>query len=158
MFGGGHVVLPLLQAEVVASGWVDNQTFMTGYAAAQALPGPLFTFAAFLGTSMDAFTHAWIGGVICLIAIFFPSLLLIVGVMPFWHQISHNVKLRTILAGINAAVVGLLLAALYNPVWTSAIHNPWDALMALAVFIILVRFKPPVWLVVLTCGIGGAFF
>lgn len=158
VFGGGHVVLPLLQAEVVASGWVDNQTFMTGYAAAQALPGPLFTFAAFLGTSMDAFTHAWIGGVICLIAIFLPSLLLIAGVMPFWYQISHNVKLRTTLAGINAAVVGLLLAALYNPVWTSAIHTPWDAIMALAVLTILVRFKPPVWLVVLTCGIGGAFF
>lgn len=158
VFGGGHVVLPLLQAEVVHSGWVDNQTFMTGYAAAQALPGPLFTFAAFLGTSMDAFTHAWIGGVICLIAIFLPSLLLIAGVMPFWYQISHNVKLRTTLAGINAAVVGLLLAALYNPVWTSAIHTPWDAIMALAVLIILVRFKPPVWLIVLTCGIGGAFF
>lgn len=157
VFGGGHVVLPLLQAEVVPSGWVDNETFLAGYGAAQALPGPLSTFAAFLGASMNIFPSSWLGGLVCLIAIFLPSFLLIAGVMPFWDRISRNSHLRTALAGINAAVVGLLLAALYNPVWVSAIHRPLDFVMALVVFVTLIRFKPPVWLIVLICGISGGF-
>lgn len=149
VFGGGHVVLPLLQAEVVPSGWVSNEAFLAGYGAAQAVPGPLFTFAAFLGASMNTAPSGWIGGMVCLLAIFVPSFLLVVGALPFWEQMRRNRHTQAALAGINAAVVGLLLAALYQPVWTSAIHQPPDFGLALLGFIALMFWKLPPWLVVI---------
>lgn len=155
VFGGGHVVLPLLQAEVVPLGWVSNETFLAGYGAAQAVPGPLFTFAAFLGASMNTAPTAWIGAIVCLLAIFTPSFLLVAGAMPFWEQLRRNKGTQAALAGVNAAVVGLLLAALYDPVWTSAILQPQDFGLALVALIALMFWKLPPWLVVVGCGVGG---
>lgn len=155
VFGGGHVVLPLLQAEVVPSGWVGNDAFLAGYGAAQAVPGPLFTFAAFLGASMNGAPAGWLGGLICLLAIFAPSFLLVVGALPFWERLRHHEKMQAALAGINAAVVGLLLAALYQPVWTSAVHQPQDFGLALIAFVALMYWKLPPWLVVAASGIAG---
>lgn len=155
VFGGGHVVLPLLQAEVVPTGWVDNDAFLAGYGAAQAVPGPLFTFAAFLGASMNQAPTGWLGGLICLLAIFAPSFLLVVGALPFWEHLRRNLRTQAALLGINAAVVGLLLAALYQPVWTSAIHGPQDFGLALVALVALMFWKLPPWLVVLGSGILG---
>lgn len=158
VFGGGHVVLPLLQAEVVPPGWVSNDTFMAGYGAAQAVPGPLFTFAGFLGASLPpAFTAgAWLNGLICLVVIFVPSFLLVAGALPFWEQLRSNKRTQAALAGVNAAVVGLLLAAFYQPVWTSAIVQPEDFALALLAFVALMYWQLPPWLVVIACGaIGG---
>ena len=155
VFGGGHVVLPLLQAEVVPSGWVGNEAFLAGYGAAQAVPGPLFTFAAFLGASMSTAPSGWIGGMLCLLAIFAPSFLLVVGALPFWEQLRRSVRAQAALAGVNAAVVGLLLAALYQPVWTSAIHRLQDFGLALVALVALVFWKVPPWLVVLGSGAAG---
>lgn len=155
VFGGGHVVLPLLQAAVVPPGWVSNEVFLAGYGAAQAVPGPLFTFAAFLGASMTVGPSGWVGGLVCLLAIFAPSFLLVMGALPFWEQLRRNPRAQTALMGVNAAVVGLLLAALYDPVWTSAIHQPRDFAMALLAFVALVFWKLPPWLVVLGCGLAG---
>ncbi|OHE59090.1 MAG: chromate transporter [Thiobacillus sp. GWE1_62_9] len=152
VFGGGHVVLPLLQAEVVPSGWVSNEAFLAGYGAAQAVPGPLFTFAAFLGASMSTTPSGWIGGLICLVAIFLPSFLLVVGALPFWERLRRNVRTQAALAGVNAAVVGLLLAALYQPVWTSAIHQQQDFGLALVALVALMFWKLPPWLVVVGSG------
>ena len=156
VFGGGHVVLPLLQAEVVAPGWVSADSFMAGYGAAQAMPGPLFAFAAFLGASMQAPPSGWSGGVLCLLAIFAPSFLLVAGALPFWNRLRGNARMRAALSGINAAVVGLLLAALYDPVWTGAIHAPRDIALALAALAALALWKLPPWLVVTGCGVAGA--
>src|SRR5205807_1834700 len=122
VFGGGHVVLPLLQAEVVPSGWVNNDAFLAGYGAAQAVPGPLFTFAAYLG----AVIGGWEAAVLCLVAIFLPSFLLVVGILPFWEGLRRRKTMQAALRGVNAAVVGLLLAAFYNPVWTSGILTKAD--------------------------------
>lgn len=155
VFGGGHVVLPLLQAEVVPSGWVGNDAFLAGYGAAQAVPGPLFTFAAFLGASMSAPPAGWIGGAVCLLAIFAPSFLLVAGALPFWERLRRNVRTQAALAGINAAVVGLLLAALYRPVWASAILEPQDFGLALVAFVALMFWKLAPWLVVIGCGAAG---
>lgn len=155
VFGGGHVVLPLLQTEVVSPGWLSNETFLTGYGAAQAVPGPLFTFASFLGASMNTAPSGWFGGVICLLAIFAPSFLLVFGVLPFWERLRQNMRIQAALAGINAAVVGLLLAALYQPVWTSAIQKPQDFGLALLAFVALMFWKLPPWLVVIGCGSAG---
>ena len=155
VFGGGHVVLPLLQAEVVPSGWIANERFLAGYGAAQAVPGPLFTFAAFLGASMQSAPSGVTGGVICLLAIFAPSFLLVVGALPFWEQLRCNMRMQAALAGINAAVVGLLLAALFTPVWTSAIHSPRDFSLGLVAFIALLFWKLPPWLVVVATGAMG---
>ncbi|MBS1206977.1 MAG: chrA [Proteobacteria bacterium] len=155
VFGGGHVVLPLLQAEVVPSGWVSNDTFLAGYGAAQVVPGPLFTFAAFLGASMNQLPSGWLGGLVCLLAIFAPSFLLIVGALPFWESLRRNTRTQAALLGINAAVVGLLLAALYQPVWTSAIHAPQDFGLALVALIALMFWKLPPWLVVVSSGVAG---
>lgn len=155
VFGGGHVVLPLLQAEVVPSGWVSNDAFLAGYGAAQAVPGPLFTFAAFLGASMSTPPTGWLGSIICLLAIFAPSFLLVVGALPFWEQLRRNEHTQAALAGVNAAVVGLLLSALYNPVWTSAIHQPQDFGLALVAFAALMFWKIPSWLVVAGSGLIG---
>ena len=155
VFGGGHVVLPLLQAQVVPSGWVSNDAFLAGYGAAQAVPGPLFTFAAFLGAAMNTGAPAWINGLICLLAIFAPSFLLVVGVLPFWERLRHHQRTRAALAGVNVSVVGLLLAALYQPVWTSAIYRPHDFGLALIALVALMFWKLPPWLVVICSGVAG---
>jgi chromate transporter len=155
VFGGGHVVLPLLQAAVVPSGWVGNEAFLAGYGAAQALPGPLFTFAAFLGSSMSTEPSGWAGGMVCLIAIFAPSFLLVMGALPLWERLRLNLSARSALSGINAAVVGLLLAALYRPVWTSTIHQPRDFGLALIFLVALMFWKLPPWLVVIASGAAG---
>ncbi len=156
VFGGGHVVLPLLQAEVVPTGWVDGDAFLAGYGAAQAVPGPLFTFAAFLGASMNQAPGGWLGGLVALLAIFLPSFLLVLGALPFWEQLRRNRRTLAALMGVNAAVVGLLLAALYQPVWTSAIHRPEDFGLALVALTALLFWKLPPWLVVLGSGALGA--
>lgn len=156
VFGGGHVMLPLLQAEVVPPGWVDNDTFLAGYGAAQAVPGPLFTFAAFLGASADGPVNGWAGGMLALVAIFVPAFLLVLGALPFWDRLRSSTAARASLIGVNAAVVGLLLAALYDPVWTSAIHAPADLMLAALALLALMRFKAPPWaVVVLTALLGG---
>jgi chromate transporter len=155
VFGGGHVVLPLLQAEVVGPGWVTNEQFVAGYGAAQAVPGPLFTFSAYLGAVMTSEPNGWTGAFLALVAIFFPSFLLIVGALPFWDLLRSKVGFQSALRGINAAVVGLLLAALYHPVWTSAIHKPGDFGLGLVAFGFLVLWKWPPWLVVVLTALGG---
>jgi len=155
VFGGGHVVLPLLQAAVVPSGWVGNEAFLAGYGAAQAVPGPLFTFASFLGASMSTTPTGWSGGVLCLLAIFAPSFLLVMGTLPFWEELRRNTRMQAALAGVNAAVVGLLLAALYQPVWTSAIHRPQDFGLALLALVALMFWKLPPWVVVVASGAAG---
>jgi chromate transporter len=155
VFGGGHVVLPLLQAATVQPGWVDNDAFLAGYGAAQAVPGPLFTFAAYLGTVMGPQPNGWLGGVFCLLGIFLPSFFLAIGPLPFWDWIRRHPTMRAVLKGVNAAVVGLLLAALYKPVWTSAIHAPADFAIAVVALVLLVSWKVPPWLVVIL-GAGAA--
>ena len=156
VFGGGHVVLPLLQSAVVPPGWVGNDAFLAGYGAAQAVPGPLFTFAAYLGTVMQPGPNGWLGGLLCLAALFLPSFLLIAGTLPFWHELRHRAPVQAALRGVNAAVVGLLLAALYQPVWTSAVGSPGDFGLALAAFALLVFWHLPPWLVVLAAALGGS--
>ena len=156
VFGGGHVVLPLLQTEVVGPGWMSNDTFLAGYGAAQAVPGPLFTFAAYLGTVMNDAPNGMVGGLICLFAIFASSFLLVIGVMPFWDSLRRISAVRNALLGVNAVVVGLLLAALYDPVWTSAILSAADFGLALAAFTLLVFWKTPPWLVVILTAFGGS--
>jgi chromate transporter len=149
VFGGGHVVLPLLQQEVVPRGWVDNDTFLAGYGAAQAVPGPLFTFAAYLGAVMKSPPNGFTGGFIGLVAIFLPSFLLVIGVMPFWSGVRRHTSVQAALKGVNAAVVGLLLAALYTPVWTSAIMAPADFAIGIVAFLLLAFWTVPPWLVVI---------
>jgi len=148
-------VLPLLQAEVVPPGWVSNDAFLAGYGAAQAVPGPLFTFAAYLGTVLEPAPNGVAGGLICLVAIFVPSFLLVVGALPFWDALRRARAMQTALLGINAAVVGLLLAALYNPVWTNAILTASDFGLAITAFTLLVFWKMPPWLVVILTALGG---
>jgi len=155
VFGGGHVVLPLLQAEVVPRHWVSNDVFLAGYGAAQAMPGPLFTFAAFLGASMTQAPNGWLGGLLCLLAIFTPSFLLVLGALPFWESLRRSPRTQAALAGVNAAVVGLLLAALYQPVWTSAIFTAQDVALALIGLVALMVWKLPPWLVVVGSGAAG---
>ncbi|UTF61831.1 chromate efflux transporter [Gilvimarinus sp. DA14] len=155
VFGGGHVVLPLLQAEVVPAGWVSNDTFLAGYGAAQAVPGPLFTFAAFLGAASSGSPSGWAGGLWCLIAIFIPAFLLLLGALPFWDRLRLNARIQAALKGVNAAVVGILLAALYQPVWTSAVHSVEDFALGLLALIALMFWKLPPWLVVLAGGGAG---
>jgi chromate transporter len=149
VFGGGHVVLPLLSAEVVPQGWVSNSSFMAGYGAVQALPGPLFTFAAYLGTVMNGSPSGWLGGLIAVTAIFLPSFLMVIAIFPHFSTLRGNRDATAVLAGVNAAVVGLLLAALYNPVWTSAIHAWSDFVLAAAGFAALQFARAPSWTVVL---------
>lgn len=156
VFGGGHVVLPLLQAEVVPPGWIGDEAFLAGYGAAQAVPGPLSTFAAYLGAAMDPAPNGWLGGLLCLVAVFAPSFLLVVGALPFWERLRHQPRAQAALLGVNATVVGLLLAALYHPVWTSAVRGPADFGLGLAAFVALTAWKLPPWLVVLACALTGA--
>ena len=155
VFGGGHVVLPLLEGETVHSGLVSHDVFLSGYGAAQALPGPLFTFAAFLGASINSGWPPWFTGIWCLGAILLPSLLLIVGVLPFWARLTGNVRARAALKGANAAVVGLLAAAFYDPVCTSGVTSVRAGLIALAAFALLQFAKLPNWAVVLICAAAG---
>lgn len=156
VFGGGHVVLPLLQAEVVPPGWIGNDAFLAGYGAAQAVPGPLFTFAAYLGAMMSPAPNGWIGAALCLVAVFVPSFLLVIGALPFWEQLRSRPAAQAALSGVNAAVVGLLLAALYDPVWTAGITNRWDFGLAMIAFLLLFMWKTAPWLVVVVCALGGA--
>ena len=155
VFGGGHVVLPLIEAEVVPPGWVSRDAFLAGYGAAQAVPGPLFTFSAYLGAVMEPRPNSWLGGMLCLVAVFLPSLLLVLGALPFWHRLRANASVRQALAGVNAAVVGLLLAALYDPGWVSAIRTSQDFALALAAFLLLAVLKASPWLVVIASAAGA---
>jgi chromate transporter len=155
VFGGGHVVLPLLQASVVPPGWLSNDAFLAGYGAAQAVPGPLFTFAAYLGSAMEPSPHGWLGGLIALVSIFLPALLLVLGVLPLWELIRVKPAAQSALLGTNAAVVGILLAALYTPVWREGIHTPADFIVGLGAFGLLQFWRSPSWLVVGLCAGAG---
>lgn len=156
VFGGGHVVLPLLQAEVVVPGWVGNDAFLAGYGAAQAIPGPLFSFAAYLGMVMGPPPNGWAGAALCLVAIYLPSLLLVIGVLPFWDSLRRSVWTQAALRGVTAAVVGLLIAAFYQSMWAVAIRDSADFALALAAFLLLFLWRTPPWLVVGLCAAAGA--
>ncbi|WP_174906238.1 chromate efflux transporter [Burkholderia diffusa] len=155
VFGGGHVVLPLLQAAVVAPGWVGDSAFLAGYGVAQAVPGPLFTFSAFLGALLRDAPNGWLGGMIALVSIFAPSFLLVAGTAPFWERLRRSTRMQAALAGVNAAVVGLLLAALYHPVWSDTIVSPRDFAAALVAFVALVFWRVPPWAVVIASAALG---
>lgn len=155
VFGGGHVVLPLLQASVVPSGVVSNADLMVGYGAAQAVPGPLFTFAAYIGAMAQGPLHGWLGGLVLLVVIFIPAVLILIGVLPFWQGLRHRAGMRTAMAGVNAGVVGILGVALYDPVWTSAIHSRADVALALLLFGSLTVGRVPPVVVVLLAGLGA---
>ncbi|TVP51057.1 MAG: chromate efflux transporter [Halomonas sp.] len=154
VFGGGHVVLPLLEAEVVQSGWITPDEFLAGYGAAQAVPGPLFTFAAYLGALLPGI-NGIVGALLALIAIFVPGFLLLVGVLPFWNRFRQWGSAQALMRGANAAVVGILGAALYQPVWTSAIIGPQEFALALTGFLLLTLWKLPAWVVVIIVALGG---
>ncbi len=155
VFGGGHVVLPLLQAEVVPRGWVSLDVFMAGYGAAQAVPGPLFTFAAFLGVALPGPLGGVSGALLALVAIFLPSFLLVAGALPLWARLRQNQRAQSALSGVNAAVVGVLLAALIGPVASSALTQLADWAVALLALLALMRWRVPPWAVVLGCGVAG---
>ena len=154
VFGGGHVVLPLLQKAVVEPGWLTNDAFLAGYGATQAVPGPLFTFSAYLGTVMNGWPNGMLGGMICLVAIYLPSFLLLIGILPFWDELRRQAGVQAALRGINAAVVGLLVAAFYTPVWTSAIGTSADFGIALAALLALAFWRVPPWIVVIAGAAG----
>ena len=156
VFGGGHVVLPLLQAQVVSPGWVSNETFLAGYGLAQAVPGPLFTFAAYLGAVMNSPPNGLAGAAIALVALLLPGMLLVYGMLPFWDAMRTRAAAQAAMRGTNAAVVGILGAALYNPVWTSAVMSPRDFALALAGFLLLTVWKTPPWVVVVLLAAAGA--
>jgi chromate transporter len=155
VFGGGHVVLPLLQEAVVQPGWVSEDAFLAGYGAAQAIPGPLFTFSAYLGAAMGPEPSGIAGAALCLVAIFLPGMLLLLGTLPFWDALRTRPKMQAAMAGTNAAVVGILAAALYSPVWTSAVLGPYDFAIALIAFVLLTVWKAPPWIVVLLTAAGA---
>jgi chromate transporter len=156
VFGGGHVVLPLLQAQVVPPGWVTEQQFLAGYGAAQAVPGPLFTFSAYLGAVMSRPVGGIPGAALALVAMFAPSFFLVIGTLPFWDYLRGQGAFQAVLRGVNAAVVGLLLAALYDPVWVSAVRGAPDFVLVLLAFGLLFVAKAPPWLVVTVTGGAGA--
>jgi chromate transporter len=155
VFGGGHVVLPLLQASVVPPGWVQPDAFLAGYGATQAMPGPIFTFAAFLGTVEGPAPNGWVGALVATVSIFASSFLLVGGLLPFWDTMRHRDGVRAALRGVNAAVVGVLLAALFTPIWTGAVHSAADFGLALMAFLLLALWAVPPWLVVLLGGVAG---
>ncbi|MDE8346808.1 MAG: chromate transporter, partial [Acidocella sp.] len=155
VFGGGHVVLPLLRGAFVAPGWVGDNSFLAGYGAAQAVPGPLFSFAAYLGAVARPVPHGVAGAALGLVGIFLPGLLILVGALPFWHGLRARLWAQAAMRGVNAAVVGLLGAALYNPVWTSAVKTPGDFGIALLGFTLLTVWKAPSLLVVVVSAAGG---
>ena len=152
VFGGGHVVLPLLQSEFVPTDQITEEAFLSGYGATQAVPGPLFTFAAYLGTVM----LGWQGGILATIAIFLPAFLLVIGTLPFWDILRSHPKMRGSLMGVNAAVVGILISAFYHPIWTSSILSPIDFAFAASLYSMLAFWKLPPWIVVITGAIGGS--
>jgi chromate transporter len=156
VFGGGHVVLPLLQAEVVTPGWVSNADFLAGYGVAQAVPGPLFTFAAYLGAIMGPAPNGLAGAATALVALSLPGLLLVYGMLPYWDALRLRPGAQAAMRGTNAAVVGILGAALYNPVWTSAVLTPRDFAVALTGFLLLTVWKLPPWIVVVLLAVTGA--
>jgi len=156
VFGGGHVVLPLLEEAFVAPGWLGEDAFLAGYGLAQAVPGPLFTFSAYLGAAIDVGPGGVLGGLLALVAIFLPSFLLVVGILPFWDGLRRALPVRRVLSGVNAAVIGLLLAALWDPVILSAIHDWRDAALALAALAALTLLRLPPWIVVAATAAGGA--
>ena len=155
IFGGGHVVLPLLHAEVVPTGLLTDDEVIAGYGAAQAVPGPLFTFSAYLGGIIDGFPAKWIGGLFALCAVFLPSFLLVIGILPFWSALSAKAGVRAALAGINAAVVGFVADVLYDPIWITTILSPADFAMGMVAFGLLVFWRCPPWLVVLVGAVAG---
>jgi chromate transporter len=155
VFGGGHVVLPLLRAELVPHGWLGDDQFLAGYGAAQAMPGPLFSFAAYLGAIMAPGPGSWVHGVVALLAIFLPAWLLIAGTLPFWRRVRSQGWARAGLAGTNAAVVGVLLAALYHPVITESVRGVPDAAVAVLGLVSLQLLKSPSWVVVAACAAAG---
>lgn len=151
VFGGGHVVLPLLEREFVPTGLISEEAFLAGYGATQAVPGPMFTFAAYIGAVMDG----WLGGILATVAIFLPAFLLVFGILPFWNALRQNGKIKGIFLGINAAVVGILMSALYDPIFTSAIIEPIDFVFAVVLFSMLTYWKMAPWIIVITGVIGG---
>jgi chromate transporter len=155
VFGGGHVVLPLLETQLVEPGWASADAFLAGYGAAQAVPGPLFTFAAYLGAIVEPGSNGILGATIALLGIFLPGMLLLMGVLPFWDRLRHHDGARAAMAGTNAAVVGILGAALYQPVWTSAVASRSDFAVALTAFILLTAWKAPPWLVVVVTSLAA---
>lgn len=158
VFGGGHVVLPLLESFSVGVGGIDQDTFLAGYGAAQALPGPLFAFAAYLGTLSPVGSGGVIGGIFALIAIYVPSWLLVLGAYPYWRQLSGYAPVQAALYGANAAVVGLLIAAFFNPVWSAAVTSPARLAFVLLAFAVFRYIKLPVWAFVIACAGAGALF
>jgi chromate transporter len=155
VFGGGHVVLPLLQQQTVATGWISSNDFLAGYGAAQAVPGPLFTFAAFLGWMMAEAPNHWTGALLATVGIFLPGLLLVLAALPYWQALRARPSMAALLAGVNAAVVGLLATALYSPVWTSAVLSELDFAIAAIGFFLLTRWKIPPLAVVVLCALAG---
>jgi len=158
VFGGGHVVLPLLQAEVVPRGWEDNNTFLAGYGIAQALPGPIFSFAAYLGAAKTGSPTGWLAGLWCVFAILLPPMLLVTGLIPLWSRLRTSVTAQSLLAGANATVVGILLAALYQPIWTSAIDSAKSLALALVLFLGLQIWKVAPWILVAVGAVLGGVF
>jgi chromate transporter len=156
VFGGGHVVLPLLQSEVVAPGWVSQDEFIAGYGATQAVPGPLFTFAAYLGAVGGLSPNGIAGAALALVAIFLPGMLVLVGALPFWDALRRRSWAQAGMQGANAAVVGILASALYNPIWTSAVLTPLDFTLVSAGFLALVVWKAPPWIVVVALAVAAA--
>jgi len=153
VFGGGHVVLPLLDAAIVERGWLAQPSFLAGYGAAQAVPGPLFSIAAFIGASVRPNAYPLLLSMGALIALFLPGLLLMSAVLPLWNALRRHPRIRSVLRGVNASVVGVLAAALYRPLWTATMHTITDVLIVLAAFVLLVRFKMQPWIVVLGVGL-----
>lgn len=155
VFGGGHVVLPLLEAEIVATGLVDRDTFLAGYGATQAVPGPIFSFASFLGASSTNFPQSLVNAPLAIVAIFLPGFLLVYAILPFWHRLRNSTKMRATFAGANAGVVGILAAALFDPIWQSTIYTTQDFAIAAVAFVLLVKWRLPPWLLVIAGGIVG---
>jgi chromate transporter len=155
VFGGGHVVLPLLRDAVVAPGWVNDNSFLAGYGAAQAIPGPLFTFAAYLGAVVAPQPSGIVGATLALVGIFLPGILILIGTLPFWDTFRSRIGAQAAMRGINAAVVGLLGAALYSPVWTSSVHNSSDVSVAIVGFVLLTAWRTPPIVVVVIGAIAG---
>jgi chromate transporter len=153
VFGGGHVVLPLLERELVPAGWLTKEAFLAGYGGAQAVPGPLFTFASYLG----AILGGWLGAIVATLGIFLPGFLLVIGALPFWGSLRKKPGIHGALVGVNAAVVGILLAAFYNPIWTSTILAPIDFAFAAILYLLLAFWKMPPWVVVIAGAVGGSF-
>ena len=155
VFGGGHVVLPLLRDAIVGPGWISDSSFLAGYGAAQAVPGPLFTFATYLGAAASVPPGGVAGAAIALVAIFLPGILILMGALPFWEALRTRPRMQAAVQGINAAVVGLLGVALYNPVWTSAVLSPVDFVIVAAAFVLLVAWRAPPLAVVVLCAVSG---